>query len=82
MDVCRQADELGKMNIWTLTKTLFRVGPRRDWKPTYLETEKASGLSNRRNGKTSKIVKSLSGEFDVESTRDRWWKDFIVRYAK
>ena len=37
----------------------------------HLQNEKASGLSNRRNGKTSKVVKSLSGEFDLESTRDR-----------
>ena len=28
-------------------------------------------MSNRRNGKTSKRVKSLSGEFDLESSRDR-----------
>lgn len=37
----------------------------------HLQDEKASGRSNRRNGKTSKVVKSLSGEFDLESTRDR-----------
>lgn len=37
----------------------------------HLQDEKASGRSNRRNGKTSKAVKSLSGEFDLESTRDR-----------
>jgi putative transposase len=33
----------------------------------HLQNEKASGLSNRRNGKSSKVVKSLSGEFDLES---------------
>ncbi|WP_407428161.1 IS256 family transposase [Arcticibacter sp.] len=37
----------------------------------HLQEEKASGLSNRRNGKTSKRVKSLGGEFDLESSRDR-----------
>ena len=37
----------------------------------HLQEEKASGLSNRRNGKISKRVKSLSGEFDLESSRDR-----------
>jgi putative transposase len=37
----------------------------------HLQDEKALGRSNRRNGKTSKVVKSLSGEFDLESTRDR-----------
>jgi len=37
----------------------------------HLQEEKASGLSNRRNGKTSKRVKSLGGEFDLESGRDR-----------
>jgi len=38
---------------------------------SHLQAEKASGLSNRRNGKTSKRIKSISGEFDLESTRDR-----------
>lgn len=37
----------------------------------HLQEEKAIGLSNRRNGKTSKRVKSLGGEFDLESSRDR-----------
>jgi len=37
----------------------------------HLQEEKASGLANRRNGKTSKRVKSLGGEFDLESSRDR-----------
>ena len=37
----------------------------------HLQDEKASGRSNRRNGKTNKVVKSLSGEFELESTRDR-----------
>ncbi len=37
----------------------------------HLQEEKAAGLSNRKNGKTSKRVKSISGEFDLESTRDR-----------
>jgi transposase-like protein len=38
---------------------------------SHLQEEKASGLANRKNGKTSKKVKSLSGEFDLESSRDR-----------
>jgi putative transposase len=38
---------------------------------SHLQAEKASGYNNRRNGKTSKTVKSLSGEFELESTRDR-----------
>jgi len=29
------------------------------------------GLANRKNGKTSKKVKSLSGGFELESTRER-----------
>jgi putative transposase len=37
----------------------------------HLQEEKAAGKANRRNGKTSKKVKSLSGEFDLESSRDR-----------
>jgi transposase-like protein len=37
----------------------------------HLQEEKALGLSNRKNGKTSKRVKSVSGEFELESTRDR-----------
>ena len=37
----------------------------------HLQDDKSSGVSNRRNGKTSKTVKSLSGEFTLESTRDR-----------
>ena len=37
----------------------------------HLQEEKAAGLSNRKNGKASKKVKSLSGEFELESTRDR-----------
>lgn len=38
---------------------------------SHLQQEKASGLSNRKNGKTTKKVKSLSGEFDLETNRDR-----------
>lgn len=37
----------------------------------HLQEEKAIGVANRRNGKTSKRVKSLAGEFDLESSRDR-----------
>ena len=37
----------------------------------HLQQEKAGGLVNRKNGKTSKKVKSLSGEFELETTRDR-----------
>jgi len=37
----------------------------------HLQEEKAAGLVNRKNGKTSKKVKSLSGEFQLESNRDR-----------
>lgn len=37
----------------------------------HLQEEKALGAVNRRNGKTSKRVKSISGEFDIESSRDR-----------
>lgn len=37
----------------------------------HLQEEKASGISNRRNGKASKRVKSIAGEFDLESSRDR-----------
>ncbi|PSR55935.1 IS256 family transposase [Adhaeribacter arboris] len=37
----------------------------------HLQEEKAAGLTNRKNGKTSKKVKSLSGEFELETTRDR-----------
>ncbi len=31
----------------------------------HLQEEKASGLANRKNGKTTKKVKSLSGEFEL-----------------
>lgn len=37
----------------------------------HLHEEKASGNSNRKNGKSTKKVKSLSGEFELESSRDR-----------
>ncbi len=37
----------------------------------HLQEEKAAGKSNRKNGKTSKKVKSLSGEFELETSRDR-----------
>ncbi len=38
---------------------------------SHLQEEKASGLINRKNGKSIKRVKSLSGEFDLETGRDR-----------
>ncbi len=37
----------------------------------HLQESKARGENNRLNGKTSKRVKSLSGEFDLETSRDR-----------
>jgi putative transposase len=37
----------------------------------HLQEEKAAGKPNRKNGKTSKTVRSLSGEFELESSRDR-----------
>lgn len=37
----------------------------------HLAGEKSLGLVNRKNGRVSKRVKSLSGEFDLESSRDR-----------
>lgn len=37
----------------------------------HLQQEKADGTANRRNGKASKKVKSISGEFEIESSRDR-----------
>ena len=37
----------------------------------HLQEGKAQGESNRRNGKTTKRVKSLSGEFDLQTSRDR-----------
>jgi putative transposase len=37
----------------------------------HLQEERAAGKPNRKNGKTSKKVKSLSGEFELESSRDR-----------
>jgi transposase-like protein len=37
----------------------------------HLQEERAAGRPNRKNGKTSKKVKSLSGEFELESNRDR-----------
>lgn len=37
----------------------------------HLAESKAKGIVNRKNGKTSKQVKSLSGEFELESGRDR-----------
>lgn len=38
---------------------------------SHLQQEKDSGFVNRKNGKTSKRVKTLSGEFDLEGGRDR-----------
>lgn len=38
----------------------------------HLESDKQRGISNRKNGKTTKKVKGLTaGEFELESTRDR-----------
>ena len=37
----------------------------------HLQEEKAMGKPNGKNGKTSKKVRSLSGEFELESSRDR-----------
>ena len=37
----------------------------------HLQEEKAAGKPNRKNGRTSKKVKSLSGEFELETSRDR-----------
>lgn len=37
----------------------------------HLQESKAQGEDNRRNGKAKKRVKSLAGEFDLESGRDR-----------
>jgi putative transposase len=37
----------------------------------HLQEERVAGKANRRNGKISKRVKSLSGEFELESGRDR-----------
>uniref|UniRef100_UPI0035B60B7C IS256 family transposase n=1 Tax=Emticicia agri TaxID=2492393 RepID=UPI0035B60B7C len=38
---------------------------------SHLAESKAKGIVNRKNGKTSKQVKSLSGEFELENSRDR-----------
>jgi transposase-like protein len=38
---------------------------------SHLQEDKASGTANRKNGKSTKKVKSLSGEFELESGRDR-----------
>lgn len=37
----------------------------------HLLESKSAGIANRKNGKVSKRVKSLSGEFEIESSRDR-----------
>ena len=37
----------------------------------HLQEEKQAGVANRRNGKANKKVKSISGEFELESSRDR-----------
>jgi transposase-like protein len=37
----------------------------------HLQEEKAAGKSNRKNGKATKKVKSLAGEFELETGRDR-----------
>ena len=37
----------------------------------HLQEGKEAGIANRRNGKASKKVKSISGEFELESGRDR-----------
>lgn len=37
----------------------------------HLKEKKANGEENRRNGRATKRVKSLSGEFDLETSRDR-----------
>jgi transposase-like protein len=38
---------------------------------SHLKESKQQGEPNRRNGKATKRVKSLSGEFDLETSRDR-----------
>jgi transposase-like protein len=38
---------------------------------SHLESEKASGVQNRRNGKTGKTVRSRFGPLEVETPRDR-----------
>src|SRR5690606_37471462 len=38
---------------------------------THITECQESGISNRRNGKTSKLMKSTSGVFDMETPRDR-----------
>jgi hypothetical protein len=38
---------------------------------SHLQESKLQGEPNRRNGKATKRVKSLSGEFDLETSRDR-----------
>lgn len=37
----------------------------------HLRENKSQGIENRKNGRTTKRVKSLSGEFDLEGNRDR-----------
>ena len=53
-----------------LLKRLVEAGLQGEMQ-THLEDEKASGLKNRRNGKTGKSVRSRFGELNIETPRDR-----------
>jgi len=47
----------------------------------HLEEGKSKGCSNRRNGKTSKVVKGTFGELPIETPRDRQ-SDFEPQLVK
>ncbi len=53
-----------------LLKRLVEAGLQGEMQ-AHLEEEKASGIKNRRNGKTGKSVRSRFGELEIETPRDR-----------
>lgn len=62
---------LGKDGILTPLLKQFLEKALEGEMESYLTEEKAVGKTNRRNGKSRKVVKTTSGEFELETPRDR-----------
>ncbi len=61
----RETAQWRKRYFRSLAQTFLRSGFVEGELQVHLQEEKASGLANRKNGKTTKKVKSLSGEFEL-----------------
>jgi transposase-like protein len=68
----RSGEELGGKNgiLAPLIKRIVEASLEGELK-SHLEEEKASGKTNRRNGKGSKLVKTDYGSIEIETNRDR-----------